>query len=62
MVCTPYAVVDISAEVQKYVKIPIDFIKAPQKVQQSSHWNLISISALHPAETFTTFTNEKYLL
>lgn len=33
MVCTPYAVVDISAEVQKYLKIPIDFVKASQKVQ-----------------------------
>lgn len=62
MVDTPYAVADISAEVQKYVKIPIDFIKAPQKIQQSSHRNLIRSSALHPTETFTTFTNERYLL
>lgn len=33
MVHTPYAVVDISAEVQKYMKTPIDFINDPQKVQ-----------------------------
>lgn len=47
---------------QKYVKIPTDFIKAPQKVQYSSHINPISSSALHPAETFSTFADEKYLL
>lgn len=30
---TPYTIIDNSAEVQKYVKIPSDFIKVPQKVQ-----------------------------